>query len=432
MIKIFLHYKPRNKYSTMPDTDTVEMQKISLDTTDFGEGLTNDFGIQNTQTIASNELASFLSGDPNKVTKVVEAAKPADTQTTEGATQTTPQDTKTDLQLANEESEKGTKALEDVLFGDNDSKEDNNSQKSTEENKDAQTDGKDDTYSTLAKDFLRLGVFSPNSDDETEENISVNTPEEFLERSRSEQKKGAVSILENFLSQFGDDYRKAFDAIFVNGVDPKEYLTTFSRIESVKDLDLTDEGNQKRVLKEYYKGLKWDDNKIDARLEKLKDYGDLEEEAKSYHEVILNKERENEENLIKKKNQETELKKENETKTVQSYQRILQEKLKLKEIDGIPLSDKDAQEILGYMANKPYKLESGELLSEFDKDIMELNRPENHEQKIKLALLLKKKLDLSAIKKTAVSKKTDELFTLSTKNAKKADVTTKATTSFFS
>lgn len=427
MIKIFLHYKPRNKYSTMADTENVEMIKLNLDSQDFGNDLDNSFGIQNTQTIASNELNAFLSGDPSKVSKVAEEPKKTIETVTETTTTTTEPE-KTDLQLASEESEKGKKALENALFKEDAPEEITKSQPTQT----ATDDSTDDTYSTLAKDFLRLGVFSPNSDDETEENIGISTPEEFLERSRSEQKKGAVSILENFLSQFGPEYREAFDAIFVDGVAPKEYLDTFSKIESVRDLDLADEGNQKRILRDYYKGLNWDETKIENKIDKLKDYGELEEEAKSYHEVILNREKENAEGLIKRKNAETENKRIVEDQIVQSYQRILQEKLKIKEIDGIPLSDKDAQDILGYMANKPYKLESGELLSEFDKDIMELNRPENHEQKIKLALLLRKKLDLSAVKKTAVSKKTDELFTLSTKNAKKADVTTKTTGSFFS
>ena len=430
MIKIFLHYKPRNKYSTMPNTsENVEMINLDLSTQDFADDLSNPFGIQDTQTIASNELNAFLLGDPTKVTKVADATPPKQITTTTQTVETATDPEKTSLQLANEENEKGKQALENALFADNN---ETKSDVVDAQQNSSSSEDTDDTYSTLAKDFLRLGVFSPNSDDETEENIAVNSPEEFLERARSEQKKGAVSILENFLGQFGDDYRKAFDAIFVNGVDPKEYLNTFSRIESVKGLDLTDEGNQKRVLREYYKGLKWDDTKIENKIEKLKDYGELEEEAKSYHEVILNRETENADNLINKKNQESEAKKTNDAQIIQSYQRILQEKLKTKEIDGIPLNEKEAQEILAYMANKPYKLESGELLSEFDKDIMDLNRPENHEQKIKLALLLKKKLDLSAVKKTAVSKKTDELFTLSTKNAKKADVTTKATSSFFS
>ena len=94
------------------------------------------------------------------------------------------------------------------------------------------------------------------------------------------------------------------------------------------------------------------------------------------------------------------------------------EKLKAQEIDGIPLTQKDSEEVLNYLTEKKYKLASGELLSEFDKDILELNRPENHELKIKLGLLLRKKLDLTSVKKTTISKKSDALFTLSTKNAK--------------
>jgi len=52
-------------------------------------------------------------------------------------------------------------------------------------------------------------------------------------------------------------------------------------------------------------------------------------------------------------------------------------------------------------------------LTEFDKAILELKRPENHEKKVKIALLMKmleKDPTLSTIQKTAITKKTDQLF----------------------
>jgi hypothetical protein len=150
----------------------------------------------------------------------------------------------------------------------------------------------------------------------------------------------------------------------------------------------------------------------------LKDYGDLEDEAKTYQEVLLNKEKEITADLELKKAEELKTARDKELANKKSYHKILAEKLKAQEIDGIPLTDKEAVETLDYLTEKKYKLASGELLSEFDKDLMELNKPENHELKVKLGLLLKKKLDLTTVKKTAVSKKSDQLFTLSAKNAK--------------
>jgi hypothetical protein len=92
---------------------------------------------------------------------------------------------------------------------------------------------------------------------------------------------------------------------------------------------------------------------------------------------------------------------------------ILQDKLKGKEFDGIPLNPKLATELQDFLVQDRYKTPSGEMLTEFDRTILELKRPENHEMKVKVALLLKileKDPTLSTIQKTAVTKKTNDLF----------------------
>lgn len=420
----------------MPDQDNVALEKVSLSMNDFSEDLGNDFGIQDTQLLANKDLQSFLLSDPDDVKSTEDEKEKNIPPKQEDQSKKTPQNQQSQQSddddegqnnppkkkiPAKKDDEDGKKALEHLLYGEEDpANEDEQGTNDTKQKPPASVTGteEEDTYSTLSKDLLRLGVFTKNSEDESEENIAVKTPEEFLERFSLEKKKGAIGILDNFLSQFGEDYRKMFDAVFVNGVKPQEYLQSFTKIETLGQIDLATELNQERVVRAYYKGLKWDDNKIDTRIQKLKDYGDLEDEAKTYHEVLLNREKETAAALEAKKLEDIQKAKEKETAQKKSYTRILTEKLKAQEIDGIPLNDKEAQATLEYLTNKKYKLESGELLSEFDKDLLELNRPENHELKVKLGLLLRKKLDLTSVKKTTISKKSDALFTLSTKNAK--------------
>jgi hypothetical protein len=417
----------------MADQDNVPMEKMSLSGNDFAEDLGgNDFGIQDTQVVATRDLQKFLLSDPDDVKEVEDETKKAEAeklkqqqaQQSQQQQNETPEEKQKREQAAKTKKETeeadGRSALENLLYGDKDDEgEGTDGKKPNGSTQQTPSDG-DDTYVTLGKDLLRLGVFSKNSEEETEETISIKSPEEFLERFNLEKKKGAINILENFLSQFGDDYKKMFDAVFVNGVKPNEYLTSFAKVEAIKDLDLTNESNQERIVRAYYKGLKWDDAKIDGKIAKMKDYGDLEDEAKTYHQVLVEKETDTINNIEKAKQEETQKQKDKDAAIKKSYQRILTEKLKTQEVDGVPLIQKDAEEVLSYLTEKRFKLESGELLSEFDKDLMELNRPENHEQKIKLGLLLKKKLDLTSVKKTTISKKSDALFTLSTKNAKQS------------
>lgn len=414
----------------MPDQDNVQNERMNLGFGDFDENQgRNDFGIQDTKLLDAKALNTFLfNTDPDEVQDTSKDQKPpVDTSKNSNPPkkqddQTTP-DTRQDPPKEDIESKK--KAFDDFIFDNKqDKKDDSQNQQNkieqSQDNEPGNDEADDPTYHTLSKDLLRLGVFTKNSEDETEDTIDVKTPEDFLKRFSLEKKKGAVDILEGFLSQYGEDRRTLFDAIFVNGVDVQEYLQSFAKQEALGVIDLNIESNQEKIVRAYYKGLKWDDTKIESRVQKLRDYGDLEDEAKSFHEVLLNKEKETAQEIERKKINEIKEKQDKELATKKSLTRILSEKLKAQELDGIPLNEKEAAATLDYLTEKKYKLANGDLLSEFDKDLLELNRAENSELKLKLALLLRKKLDLGTIKKTAVTKKSDALFTLSAKNAKQS------------
>ena len=94
----------------------------------------------------------------------------------------------------------------------------------------------------------------------------------------------------------------------------------------------------------------------------------------------------------------------------------MSDKLKEKEFDGIPLTDQIAREGFNFLTQEKYKLPTGETLTEFDKFILELKRPENHTLKVKLALLAMKKLDLSNIKIKERNDQVSKSFDWATKN----------------
>ena len=98
---------------------------------------------------------------------------------------------------------------------------------------------------------------------------------------------------------------------------------------------------------------------------------------------------------------------------IQNVQTVLQEKLKTKEFDGLPINTKLAAELNDFLLVDKYKTVSGETLTDFDKAILDLKKPENHPLKVKVALILKmleKDPMLSTIQKTAVSKRSNQLF----------------------
>ena len=266
------------------------------------------------------------------------------------------------------------------------------------------------TFSALSKDLFKLGVFSL---DEEEEEPSISTGEEFLERFNSEKKKGAVEIVDNFIGQFGDDYRRAFDAIYVKGVNPREYFGAYNNIINFSELDMTKEENQVLVVQKVLADQEFEPADITTEIDRLKNYGDLESVATKHHKVLMKKEAIRMQQMEAQAEQDMQRKQSIKAQYIQNVQTILQEKVKTKEFDGIPLNPKLATELQDYLLVDKYKTSSGETLTDFDRAILELKRPENHALKVKVALLLKileKDPTLSTIQKGAVTKKTDLLF----------------------
>jgi hypothetical protein len=318
-----------------------------------------------------------------------------------------------------------TRNLTDFLLGDDEQEEEEDvkeddkkpvAKADASEEDDADGDDDDTTdpvsgkFKALANDLLKLGVFTSEDD---EDEIDVNSPEEFLERFQSEKQRGAVDMVNKFIGQFGEDYQQAFEAIFVKGVDPKEYFGTYNTIANFSEMDLSQESNQITVIKQALADQGFDQEDIDTELERLKNYGDLETVATKHHKVLVKKEAQKLQQLEAQAERELQQKAALRNQYINNVQSIIQDKLKTKEIDGIPFNPKLASELQDFLLVDKYKTTSGETLTDFDRTILELKRPENHAMKVKVALLLKileKDPSLSTIQKTGVTKKSNELF----------------------
>ena len=232
-------------------------------------------------------------------------------------------------------------------------------------------------------------------------------------------------MVNNFIGQFGEDYQQAFDAIFVKGVDPKEYFGTYGNIQSFAEMDLSQEANQVNVLKQALTDQGFDPEDVTTEIERLKNYGDLETVAAKHHKVLIKKEAAKLQQLEQQRSSELQQQQAVKQQYYQNVQNVLQDKLKAKEFDGIPLNPKLASELQDFLITDKYKTNSGETLTDFDKTILELKRPENHEKKVKLGLLLKileKDPTLSTIQKSGLTKKSNELFGEVARQASKSSV----------
>ena len=418
----------------------------------MAENLENQFGnfsIENTMEMGmgNSELLNDLmapetaSTNPEDIKEITAEDKaPKETPKKAAAKSETTEET-------TEKNEEPSKSIEDFLLGGGDDEEEEEeaaapATKPKKVENQVDTDEEEESsepevsqFGALANDLFKLGVFSK---DEDEEDAPISTAEEFLERFQAEKKKGAIEVVNNFIGQFGEDYQQAFEAIFVKGVNPKDYFGTYNQITSFADLDLSQENNQVAVLKQALSDQGFDPEDIDTEVERLKNYGDLETVATKHHKVLVKKEAVKLQQMEAQAERELQQKQAIKSQYVNNVQSVLQEKLKTKEFDGIPINPKLAGELQDFLLVDKYKTPSGETLTDFDRTILDLKRPENHATKVKVALLLKileKDPTLSTIQKSGISKKSSELFgevaRQVTKSAAKSSSSAKNTSSWF-
>jgi hypothetical protein len=395
----------------------------NLDTPSFG-----NFSIENTMDMGMGnaELLNDLMGPetasstPDDIKEITEEDK-APKETKKAATKSIGE---TMDEGKAPEKEDPSKSIEDFLLGGSDEEEEEEEEapaakqktkapeaQAEESNDEEEAEAEVSQFGALANDLFKLGVFSREDDEEDDEPIT--TAEEFLERFQAEKKKGAIEVVNNFIGQFGEDYQQAFEAIFVKGVNPKDYFGTYDQVANFAELDLSQENNQVKVLKQALSDQGFDPEDVDTEIERLKNYGDLETVATKHHKVLIKKEAAKLQQMEVQAERELQQKQAIKGQYINNVQSVLQEKLKTKEFDGIPINPKLANELQDFLLVDKYKTPSGETLTDFDRTILELKRPENHATKVKVALLLKileKDPTLSTIQKTGISKKSNELF----------------------
>ena len=400
---------------------------------------TMDMGMGNQELL--NDLLSpdSATSNPDDIQDIKDEPAPASTKKTTSkqpaASAPAPEDDKKD--------EAPVKDIQSFLYGDEDdedAEEDNeapatdkkpvakgadNQEDSDEENDEEGDNAPESTFSSLSKDLFKLGVFTQGEDDEEE---PITTAEEFLERFNAEKKKGAIEVVDNFIGQFGEDYQKAFDAIYVKGVSPKDYFGAYNQIQSFSEMDLSDESNQVAIIKQALTDQGFEPEDVTTEVERLKNYGDLETVAAKHHKVLIKKEASKLQQLEQDKQAQLQQQQAIKQQYLQNVNNVLQEKIKAKEFDGIPINPKLAGELQDFLVTDKYKTASGETLTDFDRTILELKRPENHATKVKLALIMKileKDPTLSTIQKTGITKKSNELFGEVARQAQKSSVKSK-------
>lgn len=372
-----------------------------------------DLGIQGTHELDSMSAAdNFLSGNTDVIEKIDPKKKdPAPAKKKEEVPET--------VAVEEEEVTDPLAAFDEEAEEEEETTGKEKKEKVKDEEEKADEPEGDSEFEIMSKTLLDLGVFTQGEEGEE----VPKTAEEFAERFRNEKQKGASQWLDSFLRRNGEDRMDLFEAIFVNNVDPKDYLPAYNEVKNLETLDINQESNQEAVYREYYKRIGWTPDRIERRLQRDKDSGDLEDEAIDLHAKLLEQ---GKDDLLKKetaKKTEEAQKQQADATYRQGIHKSLTEALKAKELKGIPVTEKTAREAADFLTTPKYKLPNGELLTEFDKFILDSKKPENAEIRALIALLKGNNFDFSSIAKRAVSKESSALFTGLKKTAAKTRTT---------
>jgi hypothetical protein len=352
-------------------------------------GSTEEFSMD-----SPSEIEDFLNGDTSKIEKI-DPKKEEKKQTP--------------VKKKEEEKQEDEEDV-DILDALSEEDEDPEKPEKKEEKKETEESSDDDSneFEVMSRQLYEMGIFVQGEDED--EPILATSSEEFANLFQQNAQKAAFRNLDNFLRSRGDDRMDLFEAIFVNGVDPKEYLPAYNRVQDFENLDITVEENQEKVFREYYKRAGLSDSLVEKKLQKAKDYGDLEEEVQDLHPKLVDQDKEELERQKLQKQQEEQTKKQNDLVYRQSVQKTLVDAIKTKELSGIPVTEAKAREVADYLLTPKYRLPNGETISEFDKYFLESKKPENINDRVLFALLKLNKFDFSKIEKKAITKETNELF----------------------
>jgi len=153
-------------------------------------------------------------------------------------------------------------------------------------------------------------------------------------------------ITENSKPEFASEDVEKIDAYVRNGGDLTTFLKETSTGVDISKIDLTNEENQKTVIRANFKRLGYSDEKIDKRIARFEDAFILEEEAQEAAETLSAYKAEKEKKLLKEIEESNAMKLREQQAFISNVNKTIQG---LDAIQGIPISVKEKKELFDYL-----------------------------------------------------------------------------------
>lgn len=267
---------------------------------------------------------------------------------------------------------------------------------------DAEPDGEEEEvnfFEVFGKNLTKLGVFTPDEDEEGEEEIEWNE-DTFLAKFEDNARKLANEYIEQAFSKFGGEHKDFLMKVAQDGVNPREYFEAMESQNFIQQYDIENETNQERIVFEYMRMLEPDRDpaEITEEINDLKDLNKLEKKAEQAKTKLTNYYAQKRQQLEIEAKQKQVQEEQARLQFAQTVETSIKKAVEVGQIDNIPFTPKDVNELVPYLINTPYKTADGRPVTALYKDFIEAQR--NPESLLKLAKFLKSGLKVdSAIKK---------------------------------
>lgn len=270
---------------------------------------------------------------------------------------------------------------------------------------DEDEDDSDNPFKTFADGLIQAGMLDVENPDEIE--WSEQTFLSAMEETVDNRMWGKLEELA--METYGEAGVKLVEDVFINKVPMGEYLQMFSNEQVVDNVDLSNEDNQERIFRLYLAKTGMDEDEIEDQLNYARDNDRLESYATKYKGKLIEKMQEERTKLAQEAEARVQEMRRKEEEREQSYAKVLEDSIKEGEIEGYPINNKDAEELFSFVLDKPHVLPNGQRISDFEYRLATM-RQEDPKKFLAVARLVQKDLDLSPVKKKAVSEETNTIF----------------------
>jgi dihydroneopterin aldolase len=300
-----------------------------------------------------------------------------------------------------------------------------------EEEEEVDLEGDDDEeenyFEIFGKGLVKAGMLDVAEDEDIEWNEQT-----FLAKMSETIEDRAWNQLEEMaVETYGEAGVQMIEDIFINKVPVQEYLQRFANEQIVENVDLSVEENQERVFRLYLAKTGMDEDEIQDQLNYARDNDRLEAYSQKYHVKLIEKMQQERAALAQESEARVQAMRQKEEEREQLYADVLDGAIASGSIEGYPINEQAASELFDFVLSKPHVLPNGQRISDFEYKLAKM-RQEDPSKFLAVAKLVQSDLDLTPVKRKAVTEETNTLFNDLKTKSKKSTKAAKSNDDLFS